>query len=86
MARLHDQQADHELLDPRLDVAPGAQHAQRHDQRGQQHQQQADAVDAQGVVDVQPRNPRGMLDELEVGRGRVELPVERQRERRRRPR
>ena len=55
--RLHDQQADHELLDARLDVAPGGQHAQRHDQGRQQHQQQADAINADGVVDAQGRNP-----------------------------
>ena len=48
----HEQQADHEFLDPLADVFPRTQHAQGHDQGGQQHEQKGDAVNSQGVVDV----------------------------------
>src|ERR1019366_2507013 len=42
---LHNQQADHELLDASLDVAPGTEHAQGHDKSRQQDQKEADAID-----------------------------------------
>ena len=79
--RLHDQQADHELLDARLDVAPGRQHAQRHDQGRQQDQQQADAVNADGVVDAQAPESNGQNSANWKSVGlRVKPPPELQRE------
>ena len=41
--------------------------------------EQADAVDADEVADAERRNPRVALDELEVGRRRVEAAPQQQR-------
>ena len=70
--RGHEHEAEVELLDPLADVGPGAQHAQRQQQHGQEHHQQADAVHAQ-VVGQPPRpDPLGLFLELVAGKGQVE--------------
>ncbi len=63
----HDQQADHEFLDAGLDILPRSQHAQRHDEGCHHHQQQRDAVHAQGVVDVQALDPGPVFRKLVQG-------------------
>ncbi len=63
-----------------LDVAPGGQDAQRHDQGGHEHQEQTDAIHADGVLDFERRNPRKSLPELKLSRTGVETEIERQRE------
>ncbi len=74
----HDQQADHEFFHASLDVTPRGEHAERHDQGGQQDQQETDAINPQRVIDFQGWNPGAEFDELEVRLGDVETPVERQ--------
>src|SRR6185436_3637666 len=59
--------------------SPRAQERQRGEEPGEDEQQQADAVDADEVVDAERRNPRVALDELEVARGRVEAAPQQQR-------
>ena len=51
---------------------PRAEQRERRQEAGQHEQQQADAVDADEVVDAERRNPGVALDELEVGGRRVE--------------
>ena len=58
---------------------PRAEQRERRQEAGQHEQQQADAVDADGVADAERRNPRVALDELEVGRRRVEPRPQQQR-------
>ena len=46
---------------------PRRQQRNRRQEAGEHDQQQADAVDADVVVDAERRNPRHALDELELG-------------------
>ena len=57
-------------------------YAEWHDQSRQQHQQQADAIDADGVVNAQPRNPMRKFSELEARSLRIKSPIELQGEER----
>ena len=63
---------DRELLDLLLHALPRREQRNRREEAGEHHQQQADAVDADVVVDAEGRDPRHPLDELEVGRRGVE--------------
>ena len=58
---------------------PRAEQRDRREEPGQHEQQQADAVDADGVADAERRNPGVALDELEVGRRGVEPRPQQQR-------
>ena len=62
------QQADHEFLDPDLDVVPGGQDAQRGEEGGEHDEQQGKAVDPHVVADTVSRQPLPALHELH-GRG-----------------
>jgi hypothetical protein len=61
--RLEQEERDHVLLDPVGDV-PGRGDHQRHQERGQHHEQHRDAVHADLVLE--PHEPLPLLDELEV--------------------
>jgi hypothetical protein len=52
---------------------------ERRQEPGEHEQQQADAVDADQVLDAEGRNPGVALDELEVARHRIEAAPEQQR-------
>ena len=58
---------------------PRAEQRERRQEAGEHDQQQADAVDADEVADAERRNPGVALDELEVGRRRVEAAPQQQR-------
>ena len=68
--RLEQQHEDRELLDLLLDALPRRQQRDRRQEAGQHQQHQAEAVDADVVVDAELRNPAAALDELERRRGR----------------
>jgi hypothetical protein len=63
-AGLHDQQADHEALDPHIYGRKGAQYPQHGGQGCQQHQQKAHAVQPQKVADADLRHPGCFFDKL----------------------
>ena len=68
--RLHGQQTDHELLHLAVDRDPRGEHADPAQQRGQEHEERADPVDAKRVSDPERGHPRVHLGELHlVGRG-----------------
>ena len=64
--RLQHEEGDHVLLDAVLDRLPARQDAQRHQERGEHHEQHRDAVDAHLVFDG-AAEPVHLLDELEAG-------------------
>ncbi len=64
-AHLEREEGDHVFLDARLDGPEGRQDADPGEQRGEDHQQQADAVHAHLVVDAEERDPGHLLLELE---------------------
>ena len=70
---LQNEEADQVFLDPLGHAAPGGQHHQRRQQRGQQDQEQTDAVHAYVVGHAEVGNPGVVLDELEVRARGVEL-------------
>ena len=81
--RLEDEDHGEVALDvaPVLDVVPPGQDGHRHEGRGEGHQHQADAVDAQAVGDAEGGNPGVALHELEGRRGvGVELQAHHHRE------
>ena len=78
--RLEHQERDHVFLDARLDRAPARGDAERHQDGGEDHEQQRDAVDAH-VVGAEAAEPGALLDELELGRAGVEAPDQDQRHR-----
>ena len=59
---------------------PRRQHRQREQERGQQHHPEADAVDADQVLQPDALHPRGPLHQLEPGVGPFELAQDRQRD------
>ena len=65
--RLEQQHEDHELAHPLLDRAPGAEEAERGEERGQDHEPQRQAVDADVVADAPGRDPGALLAELQPG-------------------
>jgi len=69
---LEDEEEGEEFLHPPRDVAPRSQDDDGHEERGEEHEKEAHAVDAQAVVDSPLWNPRGSLDELEIGLARLE--------------
>ena len=72
-AHLEHQHEKTELARPGLDIAAARiKHREREQHRRQQHQEQADPVHPEVIRDAELRNPRGLLDELVAGRGRVE--------------
>jgi hypothetical protein len=68
-----EHEEEREIAFDALVDAPAREHAERTEQRRQQHHRDADAVDADEVLDVVRRDPRYPVDELEP-RG---APVER---------
>jgi hypothetical protein len=64
------------LLDAILDGVPTGEHRDESGQGGEHHQQHADAVDAEVVVDAERGDPFVLLDELKPAVGLV--PIERQ--------
>ena len=79
-ARLEDEHGDDELLHAVLDGVPGGGQGDRGEKRGQQHEEEADPVDAQVVAHAQRRDPARLLDELVVGLLAVEAEVEGERQ------
>ncbi|GCC48686.1 hypothetical protein chiPu_0032850, partial [Chiloscyllium punctatum] len=69
--RFQDQERHHVFADALRHRLPARDDAERHDRGGQDDQRQRDAVDPHVVGDA-GRKPGRLLDELEVGRGRVE--------------
>ena len=78
--RLEHEERHHELLHAVVDGVPGGRERDRCDERGEEHEQQADAVDADVIADTEPGNPAAVLHELIVRGATVEAEVERQRE------
>ena len=72
--RLEREHEERERLDALVNRLPRRQQRQRRQEPGQDDQEQADAVDADVVLDAEHRHPVALLDELVVGAGRVELP------------
>ena len=69
---LHDKEANHELLDLGVDGLPRRDDADPTQKRGQEHEQHADPVDAQGIRDSKRRHPSDGLAELHGIGGRIE--------------
>ena len=67
-ARLQQQEHGVVFLDAVLDRRPGTEHGHEAHQRGEHHQQQADAVDAEVVMGAERGDPVGALLELEARR------------------
>ena len=74
----HHQKRDHVFLDALLDAFPASEDAQRHQERGQDHEQHRNAVDAHLVVE-RPE-PARFLDELEARVRLVEAGPDRDRD------
>ena len=74
--RLEDEHRDPELLRPLLDRAPRRGQREGAQERGEQHEQEADAVHADVVGDAEGRHPARPLLELRVGSATVEGQVE----------
>ena len=73
-----EQQHEHgEFLDPVVDRAPGGEEGQRRQESGQEDEEQADAVDADVIIEAAPE-PESPLDEFERSRGPVETGQEHQ--------
>jgi hypothetical protein len=53
-AHFQQQEEDHEILDPLLDRLPGRQDRDRGQEGGQQHQQDAQPIDAHEIGDIPP--------------------------------
>ena len=66
-ARFEQEHEDRELFDLALDVGPGRQQRERRQEAGEDDEHQADAVDAEVILDAERRDPRVAFDELEVG-------------------
>ena len=77
--RLEHEEGDHIFLHPRRDRLPARQDAERHQQRGEEHEGQGDAVDAH--MEVDRPEPGALLDELELRRGGIEVAPQQQRQR-----
>jgi hypothetical protein len=79
--RLEEQHEDREFLDLLVNALPSREERDRRQEPGEHDQHQADAVDAQVVLDAERRNPRPAFDELELAglAGGVEAGPERQR-------
>jgi hypothetical protein len=73
-ACLEQEHEDQVFLDPFLDVCPGRKNDDRHQECGQKYQVQADAVDADVIVDASP-DPCRFFDELGIGRLGVEVEI-----------
>ena len=66
-ARLQQQEHGVILLGALLNAVPGTKYGHESHQRGEHHQQQADAVHADVIVRAQGGDPVGALLELEAG-------------------
>ena len=77
----HLQEQEHGVvgLDAVLNRVPGRQHSEKTDHGREHQEQQADAVDANVIVDAERRNPVGALGKLEAGRAGLEAPGQRHR-------
>jgi hypothetical protein len=78
--RLERQHEDRELLHLLLDRFPRREQRDRRQEPGEHHEEQADPVDTEVVVDAKRWNPGHALDELELRRGRIELRPQRERD------
>ena len=84
-----DEHADHRALEQQHEDAerpgvlvhrfPRSEERERRQKSGQHQEQQADAVHADEIADPERRDPRVALDELKVGRRRIEPRPEQQR-------
>ena len=63
----------------RLDHLPAREDAERHQEGGEDHEQHGDAVDAHAVAH-EAAGPVRLLDELEAGIRRIEIPPDQQRD------
>ncbi len=63
---LEDQEVGVVFLEPVGDGAPTAQDGNEAEQAGEDHEEQAEAVDAEVIAGADGRDPVGLLDELEV--------------------
>ena len=68
--RFQQQHENRELLHALVNAFPRRQQGDGREERREHHQHQADAVEAQVVVDAKRRNPGVAFDELEGGRRR----------------
>ncbi len=76
---LEEEEPRHIGLHPVLDVALGREQTEREQQRGDDDHEDADPVDTDDVTDPERGDPSLVLDELEVGRVRIEVPEQPQR-------
>ena len=60
--RFDDEESDEKALDVFLDGLPGAQNRERREKSGQQNEKQADAIDAQMVINRLSRSNREFLE------------------------
>ena len=78
-AGLEQEHEDGELLDPVADGPPGREQGQRRQERGQKDEEQADAVDADMIIEA-ASEPGGPLDEFGQARCPAEAEIQRQRQ------
>ena len=76
-ARLQQEHGDGELFPAPLHGVPRGEEGQGHQEGGEEHEEQADAVHPQVVRDAEGGHPRALLHELIVREGGVESRVER---------
>ena len=76
---LEREHEEREQLDVLVHRLPRAEERQRRQETGQHDQKQADAVDADQVLNPEHRHPGVGLDKLVVGAGRIEPPPEHER-------
>ena len=79
--RLEHEEGDHVFLDALGDRIPARQDAERHQEGGEQHEREGNAVHAH--VKADRSEPRPELDELELRRQRIEVAPENERHARR---
>ena len=70
--RFQHEKRDHVFLHPVLDRFPARQDADRGQKGRQQDEEHRNAVDAHVIIDPEGRDPRNLLDELEIRRRIVE--------------
>jgi hypothetical protein len=84
--RLHDENRQIKILDPAVDRTPRDCHAEHAEQSRQHHEQDADSVDTNRVINAPGGDPWVSLDELHMVGRLVEIGEERQRQDQRRDR
>ncbi len=66
-AGLEHEHEDHVLLHPSVNVTEGREHDEHRQERRQEHEEQAHAVDAEQVLNPEIGQPLVALDHLEIG-------------------